>query len=284
MKLSIITINYNNRDGLAKTLKSVAGQSVRDFEYIVVDGGSTDGSADFLTDPGYHIGRYVSEKDSGIYNAMNKGVRMASGEYLLFLNSGDTLYDCTVVDNILPELESGEDIITGRMLFSDEGRYLQADNPLTFQYFYKTSLPHNATFIRRRLLVETPYDESLTIVSDWKFFVEAIILQGCSYRIVENIISEFDTNGISTTNPTLLQQERQRVLKELFPERLLNDFDRLIKGEGYKNTDYDWFYITIRERRSGKLFYRLNLLTLRFISLFKKSTRFSRYYRFSPGV
>ena len=284
MKLSIITINRNNKKGLAKTLKSVTGQSVGDFEYIVVDGASTDGSADLLHGSEYRISRFISEKDSGIYSAMNKGVRMASGEYLLFLNSGDILHDTSVVENILPKLESGEDIITGKMLFSGENRFLQAGNPLTFTYFYNTSLPHDATFIKRQQLLDTPYDESLRIVADWKFFVQAIIIHGCSYKIIDNLISEFDTHGISRTNLDLLRQERESVLKELFPERLLNDFDRLINGDGYRNTDYDRFYISIRGHRSGKLFYRLNLMVFKFISLFKKSSRFSGEFSFNPDV
>ena len=87
MKLSIITINYNNCDGLRKTIESVIAQTTRDFEYIVIDGGSTDGSVDVIKEYADYIDYWVSEPDKGIYNAMNKGTRAAHGDFLLFLNS-----------------------------------------------------------------------------------------------------------------------------------------------------------------------------------------------------
>ncbi len=276
MKLSIITINWNNQEGLRKTIESVLGQSARDqLEYIVVDGASTDGSAQLLEEYGERIDRWVSEPDSGIYNAMNKGVRMATGKYLLFLNSGDTLYDNKVVETMLPEFESGEDLMTGKMLYSGKNRYSQADNPISFLYLYKSSLPHDATFIRRQLLEVTPYDESLRIASDWKFFLQVIIQQGCSYKIVDHIISEFDTHGISATNRDLCKQEREKVLKELFPARVLIDYLQFTKGGGYQDTDYDRFYIKLKEYHYGYRIYSVNVLLVRFLSLFKKSAKFA---------
>ncbi|MDR2910496.1 MAG: glycosyltransferase [Bacteroidales bacterium] len=91
MKLSIITINLNNVAGLQKTIESVVKQTFTDYEYIVIDGGSTDGSADIIKQHANKITYWVSEPDKGIYNAMNKGIRVAKGEYCLFLNSGDWL-------------------------------------------------------------------------------------------------------------------------------------------------------------------------------------------------
>ena len=103
MKLSIITINYNNLAGLQKTMESVFSQTCKDFEYIVIDGASTDGSAEYIRAHADQLTYWVSEKDTGIYNAMNKGVRAAKGEYLLMLNSGDFLVDDRVIERILPE-------------------------------------------------------------------------------------------------------------------------------------------------------------------------------------
>jgi len=277
MKLSIITINWNNREGLEKTLRSVAAQTCRDFEYIVVDGGSTDGSADLLPRPEFRITKWVSEKDSGIYNAMNKGVRMASGEYLLFLNSGDNLYDEGVIAGILPTLFD-DDLITGKMLYSGKGRYSQAEEPLSLLYFYQSSLPHDATFIRRSLLLKTPYDETLRIVSDWKFFVQAVVLQGCSCRIVDNVISEFDTHGISATNRDLCQQEREKTLSELFPPRVLVDYLRFTKGGGYQDTDYDKFFVKLRNYKARRFIYALDHFVLRIVALWKKTFRWVRNF------
>ena len=279
MKLSIITINWNDEAGLRKTVESVLGQTARkELEYIVVDGASTDGSAQALEEYGGRIDRWVSEPDKGIYNAMNKGVRMSTGEYLLFMNSGDTLYDENVVKTLLPELESGEDIVTGKMLYSGKNRYSQADDPISLLYLYQSSLPHDATFIRRRLLEETPYDESLRIASDWKFFVQVIVQQGCSYKIVDHVVSEFDTHGISATNRDLCKQEREKAIKELFPPRVLVDYLRFTKGGGYQDTEYDRFYLKLREYHYGFRLYSLNVFLVRVLSLFKKSAKFAKSF------
>jgi glycosyltransferase involved in cell wall biosynthesis len=100
IKLSIITINYNNRDGLEKTIRSVIDQRFTDFEFIVIDGGSTDGSVDNIRKYENKINYWCSEKDAGIYNAQNKGIKKAKGEYCLFLNSGDFLYNEDVLNKI----------------------------------------------------------------------------------------------------------------------------------------------------------------------------------------
>ena len=93
MRFSVITINYNNREGLNKTIKSVLCQSINDYEYIIIDGGSTDGSVDIINNNANFITYWVSEKDNGIYHAMNKGVAHAHGEYCIFMNSGDIFYN-----------------------------------------------------------------------------------------------------------------------------------------------------------------------------------------------
>ena len=112
MKLSVITINFNNRDGLRKTIESVVNQTFKDFEYIIIDGGSTDGSVDVIKEYADRIDYWVSEPDKGIYNAMNKGIDVAKGEYCIFMNSGDCFYVNDVYENVFRELD-GVDIIIG---------------------------------------------------------------------------------------------------------------------------------------------------------------------------
>ena len=278
MRLSIITINFNDAAGLRKTIESVLCQSAReDLEYIVVDGASSDGSVEVLQEFDKQINRWISEPDEGIYNAMNKGVAMASGDYLLFLNSGDNLLDNSVIAGVLPEL-TGEDLITGKMLYKGKGRSFQAKSPLTLLYFYQNSLPHDAKFIKRQLLVDVPYDESLRIVSDWKFFVQTIVLQGCSYRIIDNVISEFDTHGISARNRDLCQQERERALGELFPPRVIVDYFRFTKGGGYEDTLYDKLFVKLRDYKARRFIYALDVFILRLVALRKKTFRWIRNF------
>lgn len=278
MRLSIITINYNNGDGLAKTVESVLSQKGRDeFEYVVVDGGSKDGSKDTIELNAQRIDRWVSEPDKGIYNAMNKGVSMATGEYCLFLNSGDVLHGDNVISDILDCLQD-DDLIVGKIIFLNDLSTSVVEAPITFKRLYVGSLPHPATFIKTKLLRKYPYDESLRIVSDWKFFLQTVIIDNCSYKIVDNIISDFDCDGISGVNRDLCDRERASVLKEMFPEKILLDYFKSHNGEGYQDTTYDRFYIKMRDYSYGKYLYSLNVMIMKFVSLFRKGARFARNY------
>lgn len=243
VKLSIITINYNNKDGLLKTLESVAGQTDTSFEYVLVDGGSTDGSKEVIERHHSLFSRAVCEPDSGIYNAMNKGVRMSTGEYLLFLNSGDSLADKNVVKRI-NGAEIVSDIATGITCFYDNDRYWMppAYEP-TISFFLKKSLSHQATLIRRTLLLAIPYDEKKRIVSDWKFCIEALVLKNCTFQALDTVISRYDVHGISATPAYFGQgaREREETLNELFPPRLLTDIRRTVRP----NTRIDRFFISV---------------------------------------
>lgn len=231
-KLSIITINYNNLDGLKRTVESVVNQTWQEFEYIIIDGGSTDGSAEYIASQSENIDYWVSEPDKGIYNAMNKGIAKATGEYLLFLNSGDELYDLEILDknNIAVHTEDFVyfDIF---LFFSTETKIHQYPELLNFESFMFGSLGHPTTFIKRDLFYKIGYyDESLKIVSDWKFFMIAILKYGCSSRKVNKTLSKFYMDGISSNNVEDVILERQKVLVEYFPERLrLMELERFLK-------------------------------------------------------
>ena len=132
MKLSIITINYNDATGLKKTLDSVAKQTSCNFEHIIIDGASTDGSVEIIREYESTLAsslsplasnlKWLSELDKGIYNAMNKGIKMATGDYLLFLNSGDCLVDDEVVEHFVL-CDNREDIISGGCNYQQELDY-----------------------------------------------------------------------------------------------------------------------------------------------------------------
>lgn len=279
MKLSIITINWNNREGLRNTMNNVLGQTARNqFEYVVVDGGAPDGSKEMIeTEYAGLIDHWVSLPIKPIYPKMNLGVKMSSGDYCLFLNSGDSFHGLDAIEQIIGQLH-GEDIIIGQTIMLETGKKMAAHKPITLLSLYDHSIPHNAAFIKRELLVEHPYDEDLLITSDWKFFVESLILSNCSYRTVDNVIAEFDCNGLSSKNRDLCDKERESVFKEFFPDRVMLDYFRFTRGSAYIDSDYDRFYVKLRNYRSGKLLYTLNVLTMQFIALFKKSARWSKDY------
>ena len=144
MKLSIITINYNNRDGLQKTIESVVSQSFKDFEWIVIDGGSNDGSRELIERYAESISYWVSEPDKGIYNAMNKGIKASNGDYLLFLNSGDSLCDEYVIADF-QKLSFTEDIISGNIIVDDSiynARFSPDESELSYRFMCESTILH----------------------------------------------------------------------------------------------------------------------------------------------
>lgn len=236
VKLSIITINYNNITGLRRTLESVASQTSNEFEYIVIDGASTDGSVKLLTAYQNFISIAVSEKDSGIYNAMNKGVGLAHGEYALFLNSGDTLNNPDVV-SAFNKCNINADIITGieRFVCYENGKKTVEStnyphNRIVSDIFLISSISHGSSFIKTQLLRDNPYDESLSIVSDWKFFLEELIVRRASYSSWNYLVNDFDSSGISNKQIEKRNNERHMVLQSIVPDKLLEDYLSLLNG------------------------------------------------------
>ena len=236
MKLSIITINRNNAAGLEKTMQSVAAQTYKEFEYIIVDGASTDGGVEVIKSFESKFGhlKWVSEPDSGIYNAMNKGIRMASGDYIQILNSGDSLAKEDVTERMLTALGETDapSILYGNMVkcFPDGYRMVDksfAGQEITMLGMYTGTLNHDPAYIRRDLFDKYGYyDESLKIVSDWKWYLQAIILGGEKPKYVDMDVTLFDMTGISETSKELDQTERKQVLEQLFPEAVLKDYER----------------------------------------------------------
>lgn len=225
MRYSIITINYNNREGLKRTIKSVINQTSKDFEYIIIDGGSTDGSVDIIKQNADHINYWVSEKDKGVYNAMNKGIAQAKGDYLVFMNSSDCFHTPDVLE-LMSDFQ--EDIICGKVFKGNttipSGHYKPT---ITLVDLMRGSLPHQAMFIKRELMQKHSYDENYKILSDWKFCIQTLVFDNCTFRNIDVIVADYDTSGISTNSNGLLPKEREQILKEMFPPRILSDYQRL---------------------------------------------------------
>ena len=224
MKLSIITVNFNNSEGLERTIRSVISQTFRDFEFIVIDGGSTDGSVDVIKKYENHINYWVSEHDGGIYAGMNKGLRQAKGEFVNFMNGGDSYHSSDVLEKIF-SLNVDVDIITGA--HAENGLRNVGKEGVTMLDLYKWAIDHQASFIRRDVALRHPYDEKYRIVSDWKFFIETLVFDNCSFYYTDTIVVDVDMKGISNTHSELDRKEREMVLKELLPERVLKDYQVL---------------------------------------------------------
>ena len=264
MKLSVIAINYNNVEGLKHTIESVISQTYKDFEYIIIDGGSTDGSFDIIKKYADKITYWVSESDKGIYNAMNKGVSVAHGEYCQFLNSGDYLYNNRVYDDVMKEGLTA-DICTGDTLFVG-GKMFPSPQNITLEYFIRGTLSHPSSFIKKELLIKEPYDESLKISSDRKFFMKECIINNASYKKYKIIVAVFDITGISSVNYEVRAKENELILEELIPKRIIADYYKFIG----KTNDYFNLFYTLYNTPKCWTYYNLNLLITKIV-LFNKS-------------
>lgn len=206
-KISIITVNFNNKDGLKTTIESVINQTVfsKNIEYIIIDGGSTDGSADVIEEYKDKLHYYVSEKDNGIYEAMNKGTSHATSEYCLFLNSGDKFCENNVIEQALPHLEG--DVIYGNLMLNGKQKKMYPDS-ISVDYFSYESLPHPSSFIKTQLLRDNPYKTKYGIISDWIFFRECVA-RGKKFKHINVLVSDFYLGGASS-NVRKIQNEKNR--------------------------------------------------------------------------
>jgi glycosyltransferase involved in cell wall biosynthesis len=221
-KLSIITVNLNNAKGLQRTMDSVFQQTFTDYEYIIMDGGSTDGSKSLIENHANKLVYWVSKKDKGIYNAMNKGIAEAKGEYLLFLNSGDHLKESTILQELSASMDGTGIIYGNTFLIESETKSWIGHHPpeLTFSFFVDGTLPQSASFIKRSVFDTVgSFDEDLIICSDWKFFLNAICRHNVSYKHEEKVISVFYLDGISSTgnSKAIIEKEKSSVLQKEYP-------------------------------------------------------------------
>ena len=241
MKLSIITVCFNNKEGLIDTIQSIKKQSYRDFEFIIIDGGSTDGTLEIITQYKSLFSYWVSEKDNGIYHAMNKGIIQAKGDYCLFLNSGDYLVDENVLSNVFSVCYD-EDILYGNIIKvkGKRKRVITYSEHLTFSDFYRKEpvIHHQAAFINRELFSEFGfYRQDTHIIADWIFFFDSILKGNVSTKYINEIISIFDATGISNqktkeTSPNKIKDiHLKRAILELNISKLvLIDYDKFYKG------------------------------------------------------
>ena len=218
--LSIITINYNNRSGLEKTILSVVSQTFKDFEFIIIDGGSKDGSAELLNAHASTITYSVSEKDTGIYNAQNKGIKNAIGDYLLFLNSGDFLCDKHVLENVFSR-KLDQDIIYGNMLINWGNKAItqgKMPDTITKEHLFKDTLWHPVSFIKKILFDKYGmYNEKYKLVADYDFFFKVIIQHQVSTKHIDVFICEFNMDGQSSkAENKLIEKQERRLVQESY--------------------------------------------------------------------
>lgn len=229
MKITVITINYNNASGLKETIESVVSQTYNNFEYVIVDGGSSDGSRNIIEEHSKNYSfKWISEPDKGLYNAMNKGVDMAAGDYCIFMNSGDKFFDTEVLAKAALCLNNNIGIASGVGKTGALTWYPPKQSKINLTFFLKSSLNHQSTFVRRDILLRHHFSEDYKIVSDTEFLFKALILDNESYLDIPVIVCDCEEPGASG-NLRMSLNERYMAIKKLLPPRMSYDIDFIIK-------------------------------------------------------
>lgn len=240
-KLSIVTINLNNAVGLKETIISVLNQSYSDYEFIVIDGASKDGSVDVIKSYKQKITTWISEPDKGIYNAMNKGVRKANGDFILFLNSGDILHDTFVLEKVVDKLETNVQLYYGDVVLKHNDKKLKKvqkhPSSLPFSYFYSKTICQQSCFFKRSIFEEMLFfNEDYKICADWEFLIYAIYIEKIIYKKLDIIVATYDMQGISSTIAyrDISKKEREMTMQKYFP-LFIEDYKRLAQFASKKH-------------------------------------------------
>lgn len=195
-KISVITVVYNDLDNLKKTIKNIHEQTYDNIEYIVIDGASTDGCVDECNKNKEIIDIFISEQDNGIYNAMNKGIRNASGDWIIFMNAGDIFYENSVLENFIKNKKDA-DIYYGKTLTS-EGKisyYPKKISRCTF--LLERMVCHQSIIAKRNVFVENMFDEKFKIIAD-RIWLYRAYDRGDKICSLPSYVAVYDTNGVSS--------------------------------------------------------------------------------------
>ncbi|MCW3079614.1 glycosyltransferase family 2 protein [Segetibacter sp.] len=231
-KISVITVCLNAEKVIGKTIKSVLGQSYSNLEYIVIDGGSADETKEIVRTFGGKINCFVSEKDSGIYDAMNKGIRNATGDLLIFLNAGDYYISSNVLSYAISKMRLNRaDVFFARFIWEDISRHdiVLSDHASTqFDWDLKRSnFPHPATFYKRTIFDRIgDFNVTYKILGDYEWNTKALIKHRIAFQYINIIIAFFSTDGMSNDNRNkkLIEAETNKIANQYFQPLWLFDF------------------------------------------------------------
>lgn len=230
-QLSIITVNYNNLKGLQKTMMSISSQTFEEYEWIIIDGGSTDGSKEEIEQlasvPDNHVSYWCSQPDNGVYNAMNKGIAQSHGQYLCFMNSGDCFCNASTLADVFSSHHEAT-IVFGDWIFETSEGDVKVQFPYPFELydFYIRNICHQAMFILGEWHKKHLYDESYKILADYKNWAQAAV-DGCSFEHVPYTICRCEDGGLSNRPSQKLYLEQKKVKSEMWPLPVLTSIHNL---------------------------------------------------------
>jgi glycosyltransferase involved in cell wall biosynthesis len=200
--MSVVTVVYNGQENLEQTINSVLDQTYDNIEYIIIDGGSKDGTIDIIKRYEDKIDYWVSEPDGGIYSAMNKGTSLCSGDYVSFLPADDW-YNKNTIELVVNSIQnSNADYLFGNVNMYEQNAILYVSKGILDQYKFDIPFNHQSLFVKTKYLLMYPFDLKYKVIADYDFIVKLIRKQ-LSYIYIDETIANFRLGGISsTTNMT----------------------------------------------------------------------------------
>lgn len=215
--VSIITVSFNTKKSIEDTILSVLNQSLKNFEYIIIDGGSSDGTVEIIKKYSSEIDYWISEKDNGIYDAMNKGIKKSRGRWIYFLNSGDKLYSKNVIEEILGYLDKKIDVIVGNVIYDTEELFI---GNISKKVFFKNTLHHQGTLYSRKIFDEFIYSSEYKILADYDLNLY-LYEKSSSFLVIDNLIARCESGGISQKIHWGKYLEEIKIKKKYFKKRWL---------------------------------------------------------------
>ena len=196
--ISIITVSYNAVSTIEKTILSVINQTYDNIEYIIIDGGSTDGTIEIIKKYEHNISYWISEPDKGIYDAMNKGIKLAKGDWINFMNAGDTFYNNKIINEIFSYHCKG-DILYGNVYYEQNGYKIikKATTPQLSNI--NLSFCHQSSFVKSSIIKKNPFNTIYKLSADYAMFM-SLLSEGFKFIYVDICIAKYDRNGISSNN------------------------------------------------------------------------------------
>lgn len=278
MKISVVTVCYNSVDTIEETMLSVLNQTYPDVEYIIIDGGSTDGTVDIIKKYSDKLSYWISEPDKGIYDAMNKGIAVATGDYINFMNAGDKFIEDNIIVNILKQ-HYDEKILYGNIIrcygsYKERNAGVCHSNPKIIDFIGDT-IHHQAAFIKRDLFDKYGYySTEYKLMSDWKFFFEVAVLSHERIKYVNLDIAYFMMDGASSNNPELYSNECKAYLDEQFGKELR---EYLLELRDYRNNELSSFFRRIKNilRKHKRIFKVLSRMKIMIKNPYYRQKKFN---------
>lgn len=212
-RISIITVVFNGIESLETTILSVINQMYDNIEYIIIDGGSIDGTQDVIKKYEKKISYWVSERDKGIYDAMNKGIAVATGDYIIFMNAGDRFHSFNIIKNIFIE-NINDDIIYGNTLLDTDGEIRLSIAKGFEKIKYGMPFCHQSVFVKLSLMKKHNFSLEYKLASDYNFFM-SLYKNKVSFKKIDEIISIYDNCGASMSLLTI--KEKFLIVKKEYP-------------------------------------------------------------------